>query len=815
MTAALMSHLSSLWRDVRLSARSARRAPGPSLVIVASIAIGIGVNATVFSWIAARVMRPLPGVARGGDFLLVEPRGENGSYPGTSWPEYRDLRDRLTSLESLIAFRMTPLSVGAADWSERTYGVLVSGNYFAALGLTPVAGRFIEPADADGAAPVAVVSHRFWQARLGAAPDVVGKTLRLNDRLFTIVGVTPREFVGTVMGLTFEVWVPATTVAALTDGAGELENRAARGYMVMGDLRTGATRAGAAGELEAAMRTLAAEHPKTNASVRAELLPQWRSPRGPQQSLVAALAMFQAAMLLVLAVVAGNTINLVLARAGSRLHEAGVMLAIGASRWRIVRLVLLENVMLAIAGAGVGALVAMWGTSALRAVPLPSPGGLELSFHTAVDSYTLAFASTLGVLCGLVIGLPAGLHLSRVGAASVMRAGASVTGRSGIREAFLALEVALAVVVLFVAAAFVKNFNDTRTIDPGFAREGVLLATFDLRGRGRSVTAESTREFAARLLDELRAETAVESAALATSVPLDIHGMPSRMVAVEGRVREDGELDRALANSVSPNYFQTMRIPFVEGRDFAALRDPRETAEAIVNEQFVKQLVAPRPALGRRVEAAGRTYTIVGVVRTSVANAFGETPEPMIYFSLRERPSPMAELHVRARRGPPSDLAPVVRRVMRDLDSALPVYNIRTLTDHVDANLVFSRIPARLFTVLGPLLLALVGVGIYAVASHAVSRRRKEVGTRIALGATSGQVVRTLVLKTTQTVAIGAVGGLAAAALIDPGFNSGVSGQTAVLAAVASLLMLAAGVATWIPARRASLIDPIVVLKQE
>jgi predicted permease len=692
--------------------------------------------------------------------------------------------------------------------------VLVSGNYFAALGLTPVAGRFIEPADADAAAPVAVVSHRFWQGRLGAAADVVGKTLRLNGRAFTIVGVGPREFVGTVMGLTFEVWVPATTMAVLTDGSRELENRAARGYMVMGDLRPGASRAGASAELDAAMRTLAAEHPRTNATITADLVPQWQSPRGPQQSIVAALAMFQAAMLLVLAVVTGNTVNLVLARAGSRHHEAGVMLAIGASRWRIVRLVLLENVMLAVVGAGAGALMAVWGTSALRAVPLPSPGGLELSFHTAVDAYTVLFASTLGVLCGLVIGLPAGLHLSRLGAGAVMRAGASVTSRSGIREAFLALEVALAVVVLFVAAAFVKNFNDTRTIDPGFTREGVLLATFDLRGRGRSVTADSTREFSARVLDELRRRDTVESAALATSVPLDIHGMPSRMVAVEGHAREDGDLDRALANSVSPGYFETMRIAFVEGQDFAPLRDPRETSEAIVNEQFVKQLIAPRPALGRRVEAAGRTHTIVGVVRTSVANAFGETPEPMIYFSLRERPAPMVELHVRGRRGPASDLVPVVRRGMRDLDGAIPLYNVRTLADHVDANLVFSRSPARLVAVLGPLLLALVGVGIYAVAAHSVSRRRKEVGTRLALGATPGRVVRTLVLETTRTVAIGAVGGLAAAALIDPGFDSGASGQMVILAAVAALLMLAAGVATWLPARRAGRINPIVVLKE-
>ena len=802
-------------RDLRLAARNVLRARGLSLVIVASIAIGIGVNTTVFSWIEARVIRPLPGVDRGADFLLVEARGENGSYPSMTWLEYRDLRDRLSSFQSLIAFRMAPLSVGAADWSERTYGILVSANYFSALGLTPHAGRFIEAADADAVEPVAVISHRFWQARLGGVENVVGQTIRLNDRVFKIIGVAPPEFVGTVMGLTFEIWVPATTAPIVAEGSRELVSRSSRGYLVMGDLKPGVKRTEAATELDAAMRTLATEYPDTNSTIRAEVIPQWQSPRGPQQSIVAALAMFQAAMLLVLAVVAGNTVNLVLTRAGSRQHEAGVMLAIGASRWRIVRLVLLENLTLSVAGAALGALIAVWGTTALRAVPLPSPGGLELTFHTAVDGVTLAFAIGLGIVCGVIIGLPAGLMLSRVSPAAAMRGGAGVTGHSTLREAFLAIEVGLAVVVLVVAAAFVKNFNDTRTSDPGFTREGLLLATYDLRGRSRDVTNDSAREFSARVLETLRQDEAIESVALSTSVPLDIHGMPSRMVSVEGRTRDDGQFDRALANTVSPGYFETMRIRVLEGNDFSDLRDRRDASEAIVNEAFVRQLIAPRVAIGRQVVAAGRTYTIVGVVRNSIANAFGETPEPMLYLSLRERPSTMVEVHIRARRGSERDLIPTVRRIMRGLDATLPVYNVRTMVDHVDASLVFRRIPARMFVVLGPLLLGLVGVGIYAVASHAVTRRRKEVGTRLALGATPSSVVQGLVLDTTRVVAIGALGGLAAAALIDPGFESGLSGKTMVLAGTTLLLMAVAAVATWLPARRASRIDPMLVLKHE
>jgi predicted permease len=809
--------LSGLARDLRSAVRSLRAAPGVTAVVVASLAIGIGVNTTVFSWIASRVTTPLPGVARGGDFLLIEAKGETGSYPGLSWPDYRDLTERLPAFREVVAFRLAPLNVGAADWAERTYGVLVSGNYFTALELGAAAGRLIEPGDAasPGGAPVAVISHRFWQSRLAGAADVAGREMRVNDRVFTIVGVAPRGFAGTVMGLTFDVWVPATAAPILNDGSTELENRAQRGYLAMGDLRPGARLADARRDLDAAMRDLAAAFPSTNATIRGEVLPQWQSPRGPQQSIVAALAMFQGAMLLVLAVVVGNTANLVLTRAGARQHEAGVMLALGASRWRVVRLLLLEQVLVAAAGAALGALIAVWGTTALRAVPMPTPAGLELTFHTAVDGVTLAFASLLGLLSGLVIGLPAGLHLSRINPQAALRAGSTVTGRSTIRDVFLALEVALAVVALVVSALFLKNFNDTRTTDPGFRQAGVLLATYDLRGRDRAVSTEGSRDFSARLLDRLRQVPSVESVAFATSVPLDIHGMPSRFIAVEGRTRPDGEFDRVLTNTVSSGYFETMGIPFVEGVDFGDLRATRPMPEAIVNEEFVRQFVVSRSVLGRRIEAAGRTFTIVGVVRNSLYNAFGETTAPFMYLSLGDRPSPMVEIHAHTRSGAETTMANDIRAVVRELDEALPLYNVRTMTTHVDGNLVFRRVPARMFAVLGPLLLALVGIGIFAVAAHAVARRRREIGVRIALGGRSGRVALTLVVDTLRVVMLGMAGGVVAALMIDPAAGSGQAGERWWLAGVVMLFLAVAAVATWLPARRASRVDPALVLKEE
>jgi predicted permease len=801
--------------ELRVSLRALRAMPGVAAVIIASLAIGIGVNTTVFSWIQSRVLDPLPGVARGGDFYFIESKNENGGYPGLSWPEYRDLTERLPSFSNVVAFRMAPLNIGAADWSERTYGVLVSGNYFQALGIRAVAGRLFTPEDTatPGGPPAVVVSHRFWKGRLAGADDVVGRTLRVNDRPFTIVGVAPADFYGTVMGIAFDVWAPATAVPLIVDGTNELENRGTRDYMALANLKAGASRAEGQRDLDVAMRDLAATYPRTNTNIAGEVLPQWQQPRGPQQSLIAALAMLQGVMLLVLVVVVGNTTNLVLARASARQREVGVMLALGASRWRVVRLFVTENMILALAGTVLGALIGVWGTTALRSVPLPTPGGVQLTFHTEIDQVTLGFAALLGVLSGLLIGLPAGLHLARTTTFTVVKSGTAAPGRSTIRDVFLVLEVAVAIVVLVVAATFLKSFNDTRTTDPGFKREGVMLAAYDLRTRASAIPPERSIDFADRLLDRLRSTPGIEAAAISTVVPLDIHGSPSRSVAVEGHVRPDAVADQALTNTVTPGYFQTMGIGFVEGSDFADLRDTAAPAQAIVNETFVRRYVETGQALGRRVTNGTRTYVIAGVVRDSVYDAFGEKPIPFIYLAFRDRPSDQGEIHVRTREGAETKIVPAIRDAVRELDASLPLFNVRTLWSHVDANLVFRRIPARMFAVLGPLLLLLVAVGIYAVAAYAVALRKKEIGTRMALGATAGVVIRTMVAGTLRLVGYGMVAGAAVALMI--GREAPGPEEFVLLAGVATLFFASAAAASWFSARQVTQIDPIVVLKQD
>jgi hypothetical protein len=315
----------------------------------------------------------------------------------------------------------------------------------------------------------------------------------------------------------------------------------------------------------------------------------------------------------------------------------------------------------------------------------------------------------------------------------------------------------------------------------------------------------------------VRALPAIESAAIGAAVPLDIHGLPSRVFTLEGRARADGEFDEALTNTVTPGYFRVMDIPMRAGVDFADLADPGAPPQAIVNEAFVERYIGSRTmesALGRRLEARGRNYFIIGVVRDSLYNAFGEPPTPAIYFSYRDSPQPRGEIHVRVRGGAEAAVAADVRRVVRDLDPELPLFNVRSLNDHVETNLIFRRIPAQMFAVLGPLLLLLAAIGIYAVVAYSVSLRTTEIGVRLALGATARRVVGQFVRETLGVIGLGALAGWAVAFAIAMDFVDG-SIDVTVFAGVPAILLLVAAVACWVPARRAASVAPIIALRQE
>ena len=787
--------------------------PGLAAVVILSLGVGIGVNTTVFSWIQAILLKPIPGVDGSGSFYHLEPKSDTGTYPGMSWAEYLDLKPRLQSIEELVVFRMAPLNIGEAGRTERTYAQLVSGNLFKALRLQPAAGRFITEDEVrrPGGEPVVVLSHDYWQTHFAGSPSAIGQTIRVNDFELTIIGVAPKDFQGTILALQFDLWVPATLAPALFTGSTELVDRNQRGYSALGRLRDGADEAGATGEFVSAMRELASSFPESNNRISGELMQYWKAPRGPQMMFITALGILQGVMLLVLLAVCGNTANLVLARASSRYREVGVRLALGAGPGNVIRLMLTENLLLGIFGALVGILIAWWGTEALRS--MPPYGAFPVRFQTSLDALGLGFAVLLGIGSGLLFGAAPALQLGRVDPQQALRSGSRSSGRSAMRDALMALQCGLALLVLIVAGLFFQSFVETQDTDPGFRVEGLLLATYDLSGT--VTTDEYPRQFATQLLDRLHRVPSVQSVALANSMPLDIHGLPLRGFTLEGRAQTTEQQEAALSNIVSPGYFQTMNIAFVAGEDFVDMSDRSMPPQVIVNEEFVRRYVAPADPLGRRLKNGDQTYTIAGVVRNSTYDAFGEPTTPAFFFSWRDRPRWLGEIHLRARPGSETMLASEVQRAVREIDASLPVYNIRTMAEHIERNLFLRKIPARMFLIIAPLLLILVAIGIYAVVSYTVSQRTTEIGIRIAMGATSNRVVKQIVKEGLIVVSAGLILAWVIAAMVQTHLFSAGAGAWTVLMAVPALLFGVAALACWLPARRATLVDPVVALRAE
>jgi predicted permease len=805
--------IENLLGDLRNAGRSISRMPGLAAVIVVSLAIGIGVNTTIFSWIQMILFEPMPAVSGAANFLLVEPRTEGGGYPGASWLEYRDLQAQVPALRDIVASQMVAFNVGEKGQTERTHGQLVSGNYFSALGLKSAIGRFIRPEEAErpGTEPVVVISYDYWQTRFRGAPEAVGQKLRVNDRELIVIGVAPREFQGTMIPLKFELWVPATMAPALLGGTRDLEDRNSRAFSLIGMLKPGATREEAQAEFSAAMAQLARNYPEASAGIGGEILTFWKAPRGPQRMLISGLAVLQGVMLLLLLAVCGNTANLMLARGSTRQREMAVRVALGAGRWRIASLVLSENMLLAFLGAGLGAGIAVWGTTALRVAPMI--GAFPIRFPTRVDEFTLAFTMLLGAACGLIFSAAPALHLARLDPQEGLRSSSNTPPRSRARKVLMGAEVGLAMVVLIAAALFLESFRSARQTDPRFQPEGVLLAAYDLSGRNPDKKSE--REFAARLLERLRSLPDVEAAAIATNVPVDLHGIPRRSFTVQGGVRTEPGQDRAISNTVTPGYFKVMGIPLLEGNDFAEMRDRAAPAQAIVNEEFVRRYLNGADAIGRSIKTRAGSFAIVAVARDSVYDAFGEPAQPAIYFSYRDVPWDQGEIHLRTRGGNETALTSEARAVLRDLDPMLALYDVRTLPQHLERNLYLRRIPARMFAVLGPLLLGLAAIGIYAVVSYAVARRTREIGVRLAFGATSGRVVLQIIRENLGVISVGAGMGWALALVISVRGIAKGSINLPVFLGVPAILLSVATLACWIPARRASRIDPMAALRHE
>ena len=816
--------MANLLRDIRYALRTLARNPGFAAVAVLTIGIGIGANTTVFGWMRAMLLNPLPGAAQPERIVALENMAPNGEPITTSYPDFRDFRDNLKLVNYVSAERGFVFSVGDGPRTERVWGEMASGGYFDMLGVKPEAGRFFsveERDDAQNTHALVVISHSYWANHYHSDSSAIGATMRINRTPFTIIGVAPEGFHGTGSGLDYQMWMPLTMYGQLTHtGTWMLRERNTRNFMMLARLAPGVTLEQARGEVQALANQMAVADADSNRGIGATVLPVWQSHFSPQSILLAPIAILMGASGLVLLIVCANLANLLLARATGRMKEFSIRLALGARPGRLAGQILTETLLLAIAGSACGLLMASWLGGALRWL-LPAvarPAMLTPPLDGQVFAFTVALAFFVVILAGLA---PA-MHAARSNVNEMLKEGGRSRGSSGrsrrLRGLLVTSEVALAAIALVGAGLFLKGFQTARSIDPGFSPDGVALAEFDFSTAG--YTAVQMDTFCKRLRERMEQQPGVTAVSYDDSVPLGFNGGNWETLEVEGYVPSANENMKIYRDLVSPGFFDSMKIPLVEGRDFDLRDDPTSLRVMIVNQEFVRRFLANRSVLGRKVHGWGEWFTIIGVVKDSKYHRVTESPQPYFYIPIRQifRPEYGLTFHVRTS-GSVTEAIAALRRESAAIDPGLTIFDAEPMTEYVAASLFGAKIAASLLSVLSGLGLLLAAMGLYSVMAYSVAQRTAEIGIRVALGAQPRNILR-MVIKQGMAYALAGlvVGSVAAAALAH--FVSAVlvgvkPSDPAVYLGAALFTVLITFASAAIPAWRALRVDPVVALRAQ
>jgi predicted permease len=814
--------MSILLRDLRYGVRTLARNPGFAAVAVLTIGIGIGASTTIFSWMRSMLLNPLPGAAEPDRIVAIENTAPDGEPLTTSYLDFRDFRDNLHLVAHVTARLGNVFSVGDAPQTSRVWGEMVTGDFFDMLGVTPEAGRFFSTAesdDAQNAHPVVVISHTYCLNHYRSLQAALGTSLRINRTPFTVIGVAPESFHGTRAGFDYEIWLPLTMYGQLTHtGTWMLRDRNTRNFIMFGRLAPGVTIEQARGEVQALADRMAVADADSNQGIGATVLPVWQSHFGTQSVLLTPIAILMAASGLVLLIVCANLANLLLARSTGRMKEFSIRLALGAKPVRLTRQILTETILTAVAGSACGLMIAGVLGGALRWL-LPGVARPTM-LQPPLDGQVLAFTTALAFVVAILSGLAPALHAGRANINETLkeggRGGTSSAHSHRLRGLLVVSAVALAVIALVGAGLFLKSFQTARSIDPGFGPEGVALAQFDFSTAGYN--AQQTDGFCRRLRERLEQHPGVTAVSYDDSVPLGFSGGNWETLEVEGYVPGPNENMKIYRDLISPGYFNSMKIPLLEGRDFDLHDDASSLKVMIVNQEFVRRFLANRTVIGRRVHGWGEWFTIVGVAKDSKYHQVTESPQPYFYIPIRQvfRPEYGLTFHVRTS-GSVSEAISAVRREAAAIDPGLTIFDAEPMTEYVAASLFGAKIAASLLSVLGGLGLLLAAVGLYSVMAYSVAQRTGEIGIRVTLGAQPGDVMR-LVLGQGLTFAFAGllVGSLAAAGLarVVSAMLVGVSPADPLVYAVATAFTLLVALASAaIPAWRALRVDPAVALR--
>jgi predicted permease len=826
--------MSSLLQDLRHTLRMMFRYRAFTTLTVFTLAVGIGANTTVFSWVDAMLLRPLSGVASPDRLAAVETLTPNGAFVPNSYPDYRDFRDHLNLVSGIAVTHPAAFSVGQRDHAERVWGELVSGNFFSVLGTRATIGRVFAPqeyGDKPGAFPLVVISDRFWRSHFNADPSIVGKTVRVNQHELTVVGVADPAFHGSFAGEAFDLWVPYMLQPEL-NGVDEwmLRDRANRNMFGIARLKPGVTLEQARGELASLATRMAVADADTNQGLSATMLPLANSHFGPQSLLLAPLSILMGVCGVLLLIVCANVANLLLARATMRQKEFSTRLALGAGRARLARQVVTEILLLSIAATVCGMVVTLWMSHIL--VDLLPPARLSLALDLHLNPRVFAFSALLCLVTTFAASLFPALQAGRTN----LNENLNEAGRSGVggvrshrlRSSLVVAEVSLALVALIGAALFVRGFAATRQIDPGFHPDHVLLSQFYLASNGYSL--EQRKEFTRRLGEKLQSAPGITDVAWSDFVPLGFDAGSWEHLEVRGYNPSRDENMKIYRNIISPDYLQLLGIPMLEGRNFTAHDDEKSPLVMIVNQAFVDHFFAGRSPIGRQIHGWGEWITVVGVVANSKYHYLSEAPLPYFYVPFRQMYRADLDLAFFVRtQGNPETALSLVRQRAREIDPAVTVFDAAPLSEYMGASLYPQKVAASLLSVLGVLSVVLAAVGLYSVMAYSVAQRTHEIGIRMALGARPADVLRLVVRQGFSLVLAGLAVGLclslavsrsiAAMSIFGSSMDTptkllGVSATDPLTYAGAILLLLAvAFFATWIPARRAAAVEPMTALR--
>jgi predicted permease len=818
--------LSDVWIDVRYAVRVLVKSPAFSLIVIAVLALGIGLNTTVFTLLKGLALSPLAGVDGSARLGVVLNETRAGRRAGLSYPDYQYFRDHSRAFAGLTGSALAWVNVGVGSHAQRVVGELVTGNYFHELGIRAQIGRTLLPSDevAPGQHPVVLLSDALWRRSFAADPGIVGQTVHVNTVPMTVVGVADAAFHGTIVSFDTGVFAPlmmAPQVGLSMPAAGPdvLDDKDAMFLMVLGRLTPGQTLASAGSEMSLLSSQLRREASATAIERDVRVVPIWQSPYGAQTYMLPAVVVLSAMAALLLLIVCANIAGLVLVRGVSRRGELAMRLALGATRRRVLRLLLVENLVLAVPGAALGLVLVWFGLpllfSSVSAVALPG----QLFFNFAVDRYVIAFSMLTACASALIFGFMPARRGARIDLLAVINDGLSGrTAATGhFRAALVVSQVAVSMLLLVGSGLVARSLDAARAADTGFDATNVISIAVDLKPGGYDEV--RGQAFFVDLLDGIRTAPGVEAATLAAASPMTLVDSGAQRVWIDGyEARADEDL-MFLSNIVGPGYFQTLKIRLIAGREFTASDNRTALPVAIVNETLSRRFWGdPARALGQRLRHAnGGWRTVVGVAADVKYSRINEDPRPYVYVPLGQSYRPTMTLHARGPAGISALLAQGRARI-RDLDPDLPVFYARSLREQVMNALAILEMAARMLFALGAAGMALAALGIYGLVSFSVRQSTREIAVRMALGARGLSVVRGFLVRGLQLGAIGAALGMTAALAATRLLGSVLYGVSATdpgsFARALSVVLAAVVMATLIPVWRGARTNPLTALRQ-